>query len=97
MSKILIGTLIYIPLMVILGVGVYEIPESWYLNLVCPLSVSAITTVWLSLSLNWYDEYKEINQKQINAGANIANNTMDWGVLSQSSWIPPYSRPWRPG
>ena len=46
--------------MVILGVGVYEIPESWYLNLVCPLSASVITTVWLSLSFDWYDEYKEL-------------------------------------
>jgi len=36
MNKILISTLIYIPLMVILGIGVYEIPESWYLNLVVP-------------------------------------------------------------
>jgi hypothetical protein len=64
MSKILIATLIYIPLMVILGVGVYEISESWYLNLVCPLSVTVITTVWGSLSLNWYDEYKELKTKQ---------------------------------
>ena len=53
MNKILITTLIYIPLMVILGVGVYEISESWYLNLVCPLSVTVITTIWASLSLNW--------------------------------------------
>ena len=45
MSKILIATLIYIPLMLILSVGVYEMPESWYLNLVCPLSASVITTV----------------------------------------------------
>ncbi len=67
MSKILIATLIYIPLMVILGVGVYEISESWYLNLVCPLSVTVITTVWGSLSLNWYDEYlvKKENIKKI--------------------------------
>lgn len=63
MSKILISTLIYIPLMVILGVGVYEIPESWYINLVCPLLVTVITTVWFSLSLNWYDEYKELKTK----------------------------------
>jgi len=56
MNKILISTLIYIPLM--------EIPESWYLNLVCPLSVTVITTVWGSLSLNWYDEYKELKSKQ---------------------------------
>ena len=64
MSKILIATLIYIPLMVILGVGVYE---SWYLNLVCPLSVSVITTVWALLSLNWYDEHlmKMENVKKI--------------------------------
>tara|TARA_R110000868_G_scaffold26777_11_gene102769 strand:- start:230 stop:421 length:192 start_codon:yes stop_codon:yes gene_type:complete len=62
MSKILIATLIYIPLMVILGVGVYEIPESWY-HLVCPLLASVITTVWGSLSLNWYDEYKESKQR----------------------------------
>tara|TARA_R110001632_G_scaffold125921_1_gene239404 strand:+ start:349 stop:534 length:186 start_codon:yes stop_codon:yes gene_type:complete len=61
MNKILISTLIYIPLMVILGVGVYEIPESWYLTLVCPLLASVITSVWFSLSLNWYDEYKELN------------------------------------
>jgi len=67
MSKILIATLIYIPLMVILGVGVYEISESWYLNLVCPLSVSVITTIWGSLSLNWYDEHlvKKENIKKI--------------------------------
>lgn len=64
MNKILIATLIYIPLMVILGVGVYEISESWYLNLVCPLSVTVITVVWGSLSLNWYDEYKELKTKQ---------------------------------
>ena len=64
MNKILISTLIYIPLMVILGIGIYEISESWYLNLVCPLSVSVITTVWGSLSLNWYDEYKELKQKE---------------------------------
>jgi hypothetical protein len=63
MSKILIATLIYIPLMLILSVGVYEMPESWYLNLVCPLSASVITTVWLSLSLDWYDEYKELKQR----------------------------------
>jgi hypothetical protein len=49
--------------MVILGVGVYEIPESWYINLVCPLLVTVITTVWFSLSLNWYDEYKELKTK----------------------------------
>jgi len=67
MSKILIATLIYIPLMVILGVGVYEISESWYINLVCPLSVSVITTVWALLSLNWYDEHlmKMENVKKI--------------------------------
>lgn len=67
MNKILIATLIYIPLMVILGVGVNKIPESWYLNLVCPLSVSVITTVWASLSLNWYDEHlmKMENVKRI--------------------------------
>ena len=63
MNKILIATLIYIPLMVILGVGVYEISESWYLNLVCPLLASVITTVWGSLSLNWNDEYKEQKQR----------------------------------
>ena len=62
MSKILIATLIYIPLMVILGVGVYEISESWC-HLVCPLLASVITTVWGSLSLNWYDEYKEQKQR----------------------------------
>ena len=64
MNKILIATLIYIPLMVILGVGVYEIPESWYRNLVCPLLASVITTVWGSLSLNWYDELKNLNQNK---------------------------------
>lgn len=48
----------------ILGIGVYEISESCYLNLVCPLSVTMITTIWGSLSLNWYDEYKEYKTKQ---------------------------------
>ncbi|MEO1942663.1 MAG: hypothetical protein ABGY11_00030 [Candidatus Thioglobus sp.] len=64
-SNIVIATCAYIPIMVLFAIGVYEIPESWYRNLVCPLSVSVITTVWGSLSLNWYDDYKELKLKTL--------------------------------
>jgi predicted membrane protein len=63
-NSILISTLIYISLMVILGVGVYKITEGWYLNLVCPLLASVITTIWGVLSLDWYDDMKNLNQNK---------------------------------
>lgn len=63
-NSILISTLIYISLMVILGVGVYEITGGWYINLVCPLLASVITTIWGVLSLDWYDDIKNINKDE---------------------------------
>ncbi len=62
MKKILIITPIYIILISIFGLGLFHITQSWYTKLVCPVCVSLLTSIWLSLSMIEYEEYKDLKK-----------------------------------
>tara|TARA_R100001015_G_C4619212_1_gene175869 strand:- start:1192 stop:1389 length:198 start_codon:yes stop_codon:yes gene_type:complete len=64
MKKILIITPIYIILISIFGLGLFHITQSWYTKLVCPVCVSLLTSIWLSLSMIEYEDYKELKRER---------------------------------
>lgn len=64
MKKICIIVSVWILTISIFGLGLFHITQSWYTKLVCPVCVSLITSVCLSLSMIEYEDYKELKPKR---------------------------------